>query len=122
MCRRPTVLIVLAALYGATCVGGWVSHAKELDDRAERLWRALHQADTELAATAAKLGGPVPRANARRNGPCAGVDWCFPLLPGVLIADSYYVTGRLSGEGGVKIIVYWRLGSRELTTLWGWIS
>jgi len=32
----------------------------------------------------------------REGGPEVGVDWCVPILPGVLLADSYYVIAPLS--------------------------
>ncbi len=50
------------------------------------------------------------------------MDWCFPLLPGVLITNSWYQCGPLFGKGGVKLVLYYGVGSMEILTMNGWIS
>jgi hypothetical protein len=56
------------------------------------------------------------------KGPIFGVDWCVPLLPGVLLADSYYSVGPLYARGGVKIVVWYGVGSLEGPLIWGWLT
>lgn len=58
----------------------------------------------------------------REEGPTTGVNWCIPLLPGVLLADSYEVLGPLHGRGMAKIVFYYGVGSVVICELWGWIS
>ena len=63
-----------------------------------------------------------PRRITRDGGPIARVNWCVPLLPGILIADSYYVVGPLYGRGGVSIILYYGFGCYQIGPIGGWIS
>lgn len=68
---------------------------------------------------------PVPSENVPhifKGGPATGVDWCFPLLPGILITNSWYQCGPLFGKGGVKLVLYYGVGSLEILALNGWIS
>lgn len=56
------------------------------------------------------------------GGPKSAVNWCLPILPAVLLADSEYVVGPLYGSGSAKIVFYFGSGSVTLLELWGWRS
>ena len=120
--RRWLAATVLLALYLLTWIGGWHSHAQEIEARAYRRWTDASARAQEMARLAAADGEQRRPIGLRQGGPQTGVDWCAPILPGVLICDSYYVIGPLWGRGGVKLVLYYGFGSVELLTLWGWIS
>lgn len=74
-------------------------------------------------AEAEREFGARPKAiGLHPGGPRYGVSWCFPVLPGVLLADSHYTLGPLGGRGGVKVVLYYGVGSTGLCTLWCWLS
>jgi hypothetical protein len=114
-------LVVLLIAYLATWIGGWVSHSRELRSRAERYWRdaADRSRDAELEAT--RQGYRFHPA-ARPGGPLTYVNWCFPVLPGILVTDSGYVIGRLYGTGGTKVVLFYGFGSVELMSIDIWAS
>jgi hypothetical protein len=92
----------------------------ELNARAQRYWADAAARDRvweQYAVSQQVSYNPV----ARPEGPITHVDWCFPLLPGILVSDSSYVVGPLYGKGGVKVVLYYGIGSVELL-MWGWIS
>ncbi len=57
-----------------------------------------------------------------KEGPSTEVSWCFPILPGILIANSSYIISPLWGESGVIIVFYYGFGAKEIVSLWEWIS
>lgn len=118
--RWPLTAILLA--YMLTWVFGWRSHSSELSERAGRLWLSAKQSNQEQALLEARDGGTVYPIEIHANGPRTNVKWCFPVLPGILLADSGYSIGPLYGQGGKKIVVFYGFGSAELMTIFGWIS
>jgi hypothetical protein len=123
MARRTWVLAILILfLYLLTWGGGWRSHAHELRDRAQRYWTEANQRDVTMSRLAASRGFQHQPIELLPGGPVTNVDWCVPVLPGVLIADSSYRVAPLWGKGGVKVVLFYGAGSVELVTLWGWIS
>jgi len=68
---------------------------------------------------------PIARAypiELRPEGPASDVNWCLPLLPGVLLADSAYFIGPIYAKRTTKIVVYYGVGSFTALELWGWIT
>lgn len=119
---RRKIFFWLIPIYLVTWIGGSMSHSAALKSDAQRRYDAAQRSDAEYAALAAKEGQPPPRPQAGKTGPRTGVSWCIPILPGVLIADSYYVIGPLYGRGGVKIVFYFGFGSWATKPFGGWIS
>jgi hypothetical protein len=125
---KNAVIVTLVFLYAVTWAGGWISHSREIRSRARRMYADAQKYDREIADTHQKAGLSLHDAPSRLNkdGPSADVNWCIPLLPGVLLADSWYVIGPRWGEGGGKIVLYYGFGSRELNYRlcrpWGWQS
>ena len=122
MNARRKIVICLIPLYAITWIGGYFSHSATLRRQTEILYEHAKQFDTEQAALAAKEDQPAPRPVVGKNYPTSKVEWCFPVLPGVLIANSYYVVGPVYGRGGVKIVFYYGFGSWATEPIWGWIS
>ena len=117
------VWLVVAALYAFTWVGGWISHQRGLSAHARHLYEQAQKSEIEEASLYKQQGNSYqPRRITRDGGPIATVNWCFPVLPGVLIADSYYVVGPLYGRGGISIILYYGFGCFQLGPIAGWIS
>jgi hypothetical protein len=109
--RRHLVACAVVLLYAWTWVGGWVLHARQLREDAAATYRAAERFRREGLKVELNQGGPI-----------AGVAWCLPVLPGVLLAWSAYSAGPLLGRGGLKVVLYYGLGSAELCTLVGWVS
>jgi hypothetical protein len=120
--HRRALWLVLFLLYAATWVGGWITHARDLETSAWAKYGRAQQRKAEWLADA-PAGSEVPIYHqVFEGGPATGVNWVVPLLPGVLLADSYEVVGPLNGRGTVKIVLYYGTGSVVLCELYGWIS
>jgi len=122
MRARYKIAVWLIPLYIITWVGGYYGHSATLKRETEIRYENAKKADLEYAALAAKEGAKPLRPQVSKNGPISKVEWCVPVLPGILIADSYYVVGPLYGRGGVKIVVYYGFGSWASEPIWGWIT
>lgn len=114
--------LVIAALYGLTWIGGSIFHQRMLAAQAQQLYDKARARELEVAEWNMREGSTPPRRVTRDGGPIAKVKWCLPILPGVLVVDSYYVIGPLFGKGGVSLVIYYGLGSREFLPIWGWRS
>ena len=120
--KRIVVAIIVPA-YLVTWIGGWLAHDREMANLARRLYADAEARNAE--SLEAELRNPRDRAypiRLRSGGPKSEVDWVFPILPAVLISDSYYVVGPLYGKGTLKIVFYYGAGSVTLLELWGWIA
>lgn len=98
--RRRLLWLLVLLLYAITWVGGWITHARDLKTSALARYRMAEQRNVEWMATnpdREKL--PIFLA-LREGGPATGVDWCVPILPAILLVDSYSVLGPLKGRGG----------------------
>jgi hypothetical protein len=98
------VIFVLVALYLVTWVGGWISHNHEMEQRAQLAYDGL-------ASRYKNSDSPLKKLYLFDDGPRSGVNWCVPLLPGVLLADSHFLTGGLSGNYCYRIVIYYGFGS-----------
>jgi len=110
MNRGKLFVAAIVLLYAATWIGGYFSHRHE------------------LAAEAAEGYAYVQKVNRERNadialnldGPDTGISWSFPVLPGVLVVDSYSVLGPLIGHNSTKVVLYYGFGSVVLAEGGGW--
>ena len=122
---KRTVVLFAGLLYLVTWIGGWYSHAKNIRSGADRIYRdAFEQLKAKAEVVYEQEGRPLEACEFPLfpDGPSAGVIWCFPIAPGVLIADSYYQIGPLWGQGGVKVVLYYGSDSRVIGEIFGWIS
>jgi len=111
--RRLTIVLVISSLYLVTWIGGWVTYQHDFRERIDSKHAKARQRYAELAAFAEREGLQQPAVDLYAK-PTSHVDWCVPILPGVLIADSSYVCAPLWGEGGWKIVLYYGWGTFEV--------
>lgn len=122
MKRSRLIWAVVVLLYTVTWIGGFVSHRHAVEVDAQERYDDARQRELEEAAWYAKRGGEKPNRITRDGGPVVNVNWCFPVLPGVLIAESEYIVGPLYGKGGVSVVVYYGVGSLQIGPIAGWSS
>ena len=121
--KKISILSVVIAAYGITWVGGHLSHARNIASHALNTYEAAQSKNNAMSAFAQEVNMVnVQAINLRPAGPKSEVKWSFPLLPGILIANSYYVNGPLWAEGGTKLIVYYGISSAVVCKLTKWIS
>lgn len=121
---KRRILITIVAAYLVTWVGGWIAHVREMENLARQKYSRAEVHNAE-AIEAERLNPIVDRAypiELRREGPASDVNWCLPLLPGLLLADSAYFVGPMYAKGTTKIVVYYGVGSFTALELWGWIT
>ncbi len=112
MSKSKLFAAVVPILYAVTWIGGYFSHVQE------------------LAAEAAINYAYVQKVNAERDagialnadGPHTGINWCVPVLPGVLIVDSYSINGPLAGRGSSKLVLFYGFGSFVLDEWNCWLA
>lgn len=109
-------------LYAITWIGGFRLHSSALKKQAQQLYEEARKSEAETAVDREHLGLPSKRAHIRSGGPIAKVNWCIPILPGILIADSEYIIGPLWGTGGVRILIFYGLDFWDSEPIWGWVS
>jgi hypothetical protein len=122
--RRLIFWLSILVLYVITWIGGVADHARELDaDTRARYRRAADGEEAEWAFQRAMHGGGKTFSSALRpGGPISGVNWSVPILPGVLLVDSYYSLGPNYSQGHAKIVLYYGLGTVTVCKLWGWLT
>ena len=121
---KRRILITVVAAYLVTWVGGWIAHVREMENLARQKYSRAEVHNAE-AIEAERLNPIVDRAypiELRPEGPASDVNWCLPLLPGVLLADSAYFVAPMYAKGTTKIVVYYGRGSFTALELWGWIT
>ena len=122
MKRRRQLLWLLIFLYAVTWIGGWISCARDVKASAWASYRNAQKRNMEWQAAEMPSTEVPIYLEPREGGPATGVDWCLPILPGVLLADSYQVLGPLNGRGGAKVVFYYGMGTFVVCELWGWRS
>jgi hypothetical protein len=117
---RRILLAGILLLYGSTWLGGWASHALERREEAEARYQGTKDHNRRELVSAQQMGRPPHLFVLHEGGPRSGVSWCVPVVPFILLVDSYASAGPEDGHGGVKVLLYYGLGSTELCTLWDW--
>ncbi len=120
--RRKRILWgLILLLYVVTWVGGWYTHARDMKASAQVAYRLAQERNAEQQRQ--EPGRELPHyARLLEGGPKTGVNWAVPILPGVLLADSYQVIGPQYARGMVKIVLYYGVGTVVVCELWGWIA
>ena len=118
--KQATIVILL---YAGTWVGGWHSHATQLQSSAQKLYHEAREEEASKKAFWREKGfSESPESVIRPQGPKTDISWSLPILPGILIADSSFSIGPLWGEGGIKIVIYYGFGSFAIGPIWGWMA
>jgi hypothetical protein len=120
MIRRRRYWLIAALLYAVTWAGGWYFHVREISSEASSRFVAAKMLNDRLFHSLPHEGEATIRL--RSGGPYSRVRWCMPLIPGFLLAESDYVVGPIYGEGGVKLILFYGMGTETLFNFWGWKS
>lgn len=116
---------ILVVSYLVTWAGGWRAHSREMASRATYLYQRVESEKArflEWQREGLVAADEVYSTELLPGGPKSIVNWCLPILPAVLLADSEYVVGPLYGSGSAKIVLYTGAGSVTLLELWGWRS
>ncbi len=121
--KRLYAWTVIILLYIVTWVGGWLSHRQYMRERVKAAYVRTERRNQEMEAEYRKAGMKEEdfyiNPQLFKDGPESGVDWCFPLLPGLLLAESHRSIGPLARGGDTKVILYYGFGS---VVLCSWIS
>jgi hypothetical protein len=99
-----------------TWIRGPAEHERELRERAKRLWADAEAINQEYVQQGGELYDLLP------NGPRTQVNWCVPVMPGLMLANSEYHIARLYAAGGYNVVLFYGFGTIELGTIAGWIS
>jgi hypothetical protein len=120
--RRRVFWATVLVLYAVTWVGGWITHARDIQASAEARYARAQERFSEMMAEEPPGSETPIFLRLREGGPATGVDWCVPLLPGVLLADSYQVLGPLNARGGIQIVLYYGVDSMVLCHITLWLA
>lgn len=123
--RRTRNSLILLASYLITWAGGWRAHSREMASRATHLYQRVEVEKArflEWQRQGLVAADEVYSTELLPGGPTSLVNWCLPILPAVLLADSEYEVGPHYGRGSAKIVFYFGAGSVTLLDLWGWRS
>ena len=119
--RRRLIWGVVLALYAATWIGGVQTHARDLEASARGRYQALQERNAERYGPDA--GDAVPIfARLLEGGPDTGIDWSVPILPGVLLVESYEVLGPLNARGSTKLLVFGGRGFAVVRKWQTWVA
>jgi hypothetical protein len=120
---KRSILVAVCFAYTITWLGGHYTHRKNLASQALALYNAAQKRNAEMSAFAREEGlADQQPIKLREGGPQSEVKWSFPLLPGIIVANSYYVNGPLYAEGGTKMILYYGVSSTVICKLTKWVS
>jgi hypothetical protein len=109
--------VLIALLYVWTWYGGYLFHSANLTSEANQAYSSIVEKHEKKVEEYKDVGLDYSfdiYDEIHRNGPRAGIDWCFPIIPGILIVKSYYSIGPSLGAGGVKIVLFYGAGTIEL--------
>ena len=109
--RRTLVgfLSVYLVLYVATGAGGPFAHVRALAEEAGAAINLAEQRERDLGDRSLWLRGAAGCGTAG-----CSVDWCVPVIPGVLLTYSGYHADGLTRKEGIKIVLYYGVGTHEL--------
>ncbi len=119
---KKRVRAIVVSAYLVTWIGGWYSHVCEMSGVARRLYTRAEANNAQLIEWERQGHEKTRPIELLPGGPKSVVNWCVPILPGVLLADSHYVVGPVFAKGSTKIVFYYGVGSSTFLELWGWIS
>lgn len=121
--KKKVILIVIILLYAITWLGGHRTHSINLQKHAAQLYVGALFKNKEMSDLARSEGLEEPQPIVvRKDGPKSKVKWSIPIMPGVLLANSYYVNSPLWAKGGTKIVLYYGISSKVICYLTKWMS
>ncbi|MCP4261615.1 MAG: hypothetical protein GY774_29550 [Planctomycetes bacterium] len=121
--KRKVILIIVILLYAITWLGGHTSHSMNLKKHICQLYLETVLKNKKWSEWARSEGLEEPQPiKLRKDGPKCEVKWSIPIVPGILLANSYYENGPLWAEGGTKIILYYGFSSKVICYITKWMS
>jgi len=106
--------IIIPVLYVWTWYGGYVFHSEDLTSEATEAYYSnveKHEKKIEEYEIVGLEYSFNIYDEVHRNGPRISINWCFPIIPGILIAESYYSIGPSLDAGGTKIVFFYGVGT-----------
>lgn len=117
--KRFLEIAVTVMLYAVTWMGGWQSHATQLQAHAQELYDEGKEDEiSRRAMEAEEVAGPF-KSRLLPDGPKIEISRKVPVLPGGLIAKPCYAIGPLWAQ---KVVIYYGFGSVAIDTIFQWIS
>jgi hypothetical protein len=121
--KKKVILIVIILLYAITWIGGHRTHSMNLQKNATQLYVGALFKNQSMSDFARSEGLEEPDPiKLRKDGPKCEVKWSIPIVPGILLVNSYYVNGPLWAKGGTKIILYYGISSKVICYITKWMS
>ncbi len=121
--KKKYIIIVVIFLYIITWLGGHRTHSMNLQIHATQLHVGAVFKNMEMSDFAISEGLEEPNPiKLRKDGPKSEVKWSIPILPGILLVNSYYEIGPLWAKGGTKIILYYGISSKVICYITKWMS
>ncbi len=116
--KRPSkrTFLIVCALYAATWIGGLLVYPRDMALRAEEEHATASAIDRRRISESKSVPAAFP------DGPKTTLRWSVPIAPGLLLVSSDYVIGPLWGHGGIRLVVFYGVGTVETGPLIGWIS
>ncbi len=116
--RKRRWLLIVAALYLITWLGGWQAHSQHLNATAREAYDRYEKANAIVAAEARLKGEQPNRYDLYPGGPHAKVHWAVPVLPGVLLAQSSIALGPGQGREETGLVLYYGVGTHNLLMMY----
>jgi hypothetical protein len=120
--RAKVIAGVVTVLYLVTWFGGCERYSLDLRAKDHDWYHACEERNAKSIQEAALTGEGPYLIELYPEGPQTRVNWCVPVLPGLLLVDSDSVIGPMAGNGGAKLVLYYGAGTRKLALLWGWMA
>lgn len=121
--KKKVILIIVILLYVITWLGGHRTHSMNLQKHATQLYIGALFKNQKWSDWARSEGLEEPQPiRLRQDGPKSKVKWSIPIVPGILLVNSYYVNGPLWAKGGTKIILYYGISSKVICYITKWMS
>jgi len=117
-------MAVLLLAYIATWIGGAISGNDDLKQKAQQAYREAERRNKEKVdearQEAGRIGGGVDYLLPLHDGGPIVREWCWPLLPGVLVRHWESSIGPQGGGGGSSLELYYLFGSTKFYSFGGW--
>ena len=121
--KKKVISIVVVLLYAITWFGGHAAHSRNIREYATKQYNEARLKNQKWSDWARSEGLEEPQPiELRKDGPMYEVKWSIPIVPGILLANSYYENGPLWAKGGTKIILYYGISSKVICYITKWMS
>jgi hypothetical protein len=120
--RKFVIAGVVGLLYVVTGLLGPRRHLADITAQADAQYARGVKREREEVQLYTQEGMEPRESRFHPGGPNVGVDWAVPILPCVLLVNSYETLGPLCGHGGLRIVFYFGFKTFYINTPIMWIS